>query len=196
MLGFSGYYQNKKITVMGHGMGMPSVGIYSYELFKFYKVHTIIRAGSCGGMVKNVKVGDVVITQDAFSNSIYAQEVGAIVHNKILPSDPMLLALVLKIANAKHIPFCLGRIYSEDAFYSKFTLAQRVKESGGAIAAEMEAFALYANAQILRKHAITLLTCSDSMITHQAMSSAQRQTSFTKMVELALATAVAIKIKD
>jgi purine-nucleoside phosphorylase len=193
MLGYTGYYHNTKVTVMGHGMGMPSVGIYSYELFKFYKAHTIIRVGSCGGLTKDINLGDVVIVKDAYSESIYARDVGAKVKNHILNSDPMLLTLTLKIANDLKIKYHLGRVLCEDVFYNKYSVSDKIRRSQGAIGVEMEAFALYANAQVNKKHALTLLTCSDSLITHQAMSPMLRQTSFKQMIKLALTLATQIR---
>jgi purine-nucleoside phosphorylase len=127
MLAYTGYYNNKKITVFGHGMGMPSIGIYSYELFNVYKVNTIIRIGSCGSYKKELNVGDIVITKDTVSNSVYANDVGVKVKNQTLTTESKLLDLALQTANEFNIKVTPARVASSDVFYNKYSLAQQAK---------------------------------------------------------------------
>jgi purine-nucleoside phosphorylase len=191
MLGFTGTYKGKKITVMGHGMGMPSIGIYSYELFHFYKVKNIIRIGSCGSLDKNINLGDVIICNEAFSTSPYAEDMGVSVKNKTLKPSAALLKKCKAVAHKFNIKNCVeSKVLCEDAFYNKYTVAQKVQRSRGGKVVEMEAFALYANAIKTKANALCLLTVSDSLVTHKSMSPEQRQTTFKDMVTLALETAI------
>jgi purine-nucleoside phosphorylase len=119
MFAYTGAYKNKKVTVMAHGMGMPSIGIYSYELFKFYNVNTIIRVGSAGAFTKSIKLGDVIVAKEAFSESIYAQDVGVKVpKNKILNASSKPLNLCLSVARQMKIEPHVGKVLCEDVFYS------------------------------------------------------------------------------
>jgi purine-nucleoside phosphorylase len=185
MFGFTGTYKGKKITVMAHGMGIPSIGIYSYELFKFYEVDTIIRIGSAGSYVKEINVGDVIIAKDASAYSTYAEDIGLDVKDHILAASEDLVELAVKTAQESHINASLCRAFSSDTFYSKYTLEESIKRSQGASVVEMEGFALYANAIKLQKKALMLLTCSDSFITKEELSIEERQTKFKDMVTLA-----------
>jgi purine-nucleoside phosphorylase len=189
MYAFTGTYKGKRITVMGHGMGIPSVGIYTYELFKFYDVDAIIRVGSAGAYSKDVELGDVLIAKDASSNSFYAEDIGVKVKNGILAADKKLLDLAIKTAKDLEIKTNVCRVNSTDVFYNKYTLAQNIKRSQGAKAVEMEAFAIYANAIKTKKKALTLLTCSDSLVTGKQLSPEDRQTNFNDMIKVALETA-------
>lgn len=193
MYAYTGIYKNKRITVMGHGMGIPSIGIYSYELFKFYDVDYIIRVGSTGGYKKDIQVGDVIISKSAFSESNYAIDVGLKTHSKTLYPSKCLFDLAVAKANELGIRHHLSQVFSEDVFYNKYTLLQNVKRSHNSDCVEMEAFALYANADLLHKQALVLLTCSDSFVSHKSMSPEQRQKSFKSMVELALNLTTQIK---
>jgi purine-nucleoside phosphorylase len=191
MLGFTGTYKGKKITVMGHGMGMPSIGIYSYELFHFYKVKNIIRIGSCGSLDKNINLGDVIICNEAFSTSTYAEDMGVNVKNKTLKPSATLFKKCKAVAKKLNTKNCIeSKVLCEDAFYNKYTVAQKVQRSHGSKVVEMEAFALYANAIKTKANALCLLTVSDSLVTHKSMSPEQRQTTFKDMVTLALETAI------
>ncbi len=190
MLGFTGYYKNKKVTVFGSGMGIPSIGIYSHELYKFYDVKCIIRVGSTGSISKDFNVGDVGVATEAYSNSPYANDIGVKAINKILKPTKSILDLTLKIAKKNKINCKQIRVFSEDAFYSKYNIAQLKKISGNAESLECEAFGLYANAIKLKKQGLTLLTCSDSLITKKSMNPYERQTSFKTMTKLALEVAI------
>lgn len=188
MLAFTGKYNNTKITVMGHGMGIPSIGIYSYELFNFYDVETIIRIGSAGSYSKDINVGDLILASESYSESTYAKYLGIEAKNNILSGNSSLNNLIQEIAKSNNIDLVSARIHSSDVFYgSDRNLDQLVKETKSK-AVEMESFALFANAIKLNKKAATLLTCSDSLVTHESMSAEDRQTKFHNMIVLALKT--------
>ena len=194
MYAFTGYYKNKRVTVMGHGMGIPSIGIYSHELFTFFDVEYIIRVGSAGSIDKNIDIGETFIAAESFSNSHYAEEIGVKVNkDRVLKPSKVLLDALIKAADKTKIPYHMGRVYSEDAFYSKYNVAQLKKFTGGAQMLEMEAFGLYANAMCSKKQAITILTCSDNLINHKALSPIERQTTFKNMVTIALEAATSLK---
>jgi purine-nucleoside phosphorylase len=190
MLGYTGTYKNKKVTVMAHGMGMPSIGIYSYELFHFYDVNTIIRIGSSGSFVKEADVGSVMVAEKAFSHSIYAKDLGVKDHNHFLSATSITLNKCLQTAKQLNMKIFKGNILSEDVFYSAIPWQKRAKLGGGTIGCEMEAYALYANAIKTKKNALCLLTVANSFVTGSDMSAQDRQTSFKNMVKLALETAI------
>ena len=162
MLAFTGTYKDVKITVMGHGMGMPSIGIYSYEIMKFYDVDIVIRFGTCGALINELNVGDVVIAQGACTNSRYS-------HQYELPgtysaiADFDLVKNAVDIAKEKGIPYKVGNILSSDLFYDASNSALKWGDKMGVLATEMEAYALYCNAAYTRKRALTLLTVSDHL---------------------------------
>ena len=194
MYAFTGYYKDKRVTVMGHGMGIPSIGIYSHELFTFFDVEYIIRVGSAGSIDKNIDIGETFIAAEAFSNSHYAEEIGVKVNkDRALKPSKVLLDALIKAADKTKIPYHMGRVYSEDAFYSKYNVAQLKKFTGGAQMLEMEAFGLYANAMRSKKQAVTILTCSDNLINHKALKPIERQTTFKNMVTIALEAAASLK---
>lgn len=189
MLGFTGTYKGKKVTVMGSGMGMPSIGIYSYELFSFYDVENIIRVGSCGAYTADLNLYDVILVDDAYSESSYAKTMG-LTGSKILKANRTLNNRALKAAEKLNIPVTTGRIHSSDVFYNlKGSVHQERFEKNGCIAVEMESFALFANAKALGKKATCLLTVSDSLVTHEATTAEERQNSFLRMMEIALEVA-------
>ncbi len=191
MLAYTGEYKNKKITVMGHGMGIPSIGIYSYELFsdRFYDVDAIIRIGSCASWDENIKLGDVVVVKEAYSKSTFADMVGVETKNNLLYPTKKLLDIVLETAKNRKIKTVSTRAYSGDTFYSKDGYKEKVKYSGAKVA-EMESFGLYANAITTKKDALCILTVSDNSITREAMNPIDRQTTFKNMVTLALESAL------
>lgn len=186
MWGFTGYFGKKKVTVMGSGMGMPSIGIYSYELFNFYGVEKIIRIGSCGAYSKDLNLFDVILVKDAYSESSYAKTMG-VSSRKILPASTSLNNRIIKAGESLGIPIHVSRVHSSDVFYRlKHDEFKMIHDTYGADAVEMESFALFANAKALGKKAACLLTVSDSLVTHEATSSEERQVAFTKMMEVAL----------
>jgi purine-nucleoside phosphorylase len=188
MFGYTGTYKGKRVSVMGSGMGMPSIGIYSYELFNFYGVDNIIRIGTAGSMNENVKVRDVVIALGASTNSNYASQY-------CLPGTfaPIasydLVSAAVNTAKEKNINTAVGNILSSDTFYCADKTATEKWMSMGILAVEMEAAALYMNAAQAKKNALCLLTISDSLITGESLSAEDRQTSFTDMMEIALTIA-------
>lgn len=188
MFAYTGYFEKTKITVMGHGMGNPSIGIYSYELFapEFYDVKTIIRIGSCGSLDEKIKINDLFIAQSTFSESLYAQLIGLEdIKDNTLFADQKIVDLATKKAKELNINFHLGQAYASDVFYAKRSVAETIKITKSQVV-EMEAFALYSNAKLFNKQALCLLTVSDSLITHESLDAKDRQTKFVNMVKLAL----------
>lgn len=190
MFGFTGEYKGKKVTVMGSGMGMPSIGIYSYELFKFYDVEEIIRIGSCGSYSKEANVYDVILALDAYSESSFAKVAYGYEEN-ILSASNQTISDIEKAAQKLNYPIIKGRIHSSDVFYRhQGDVFKDVFEKYNCLAVEMESFALFANAKFLGKKAGCLLTVSDSLVTHEATTAQERQESFNKMMEIALEAAL------
>lgn len=189
MFAFTGFYKGKKVTVMGSGMGMPSIGIYSYELYHFYNVETIIRIGSCGSYSKDANVYDVIIVDDAYSESSYAK-VAFGFDDCILNGSKEIVNHLLSAAHQLHFPVIQGRIHSSDVFYRhQGNAIVDVGEKMNCIGVEMESFALFANAKALGKQAGCILTVSDSLITHEVTTAKERQESFNRMMEIALEAA-------
>ena len=190
MLGFTGTYEGRPISVMGSGMGMPSIGIYSYELFKFYGVENIVRIGSAGSYTDKAKLFDVVLAAGAVSESSYARTQSGFEGHITFPSRE--LNEKLRASAAKlGIPPIEGNIHSSDVFYrqpsdAKPTYWEKLRDEQGCVCVEMESFALFANAQVLGKHAACLLTISDSFVSPEATTAEQRQKSFTNMMKVAL----------
>lgn len=191
MLMFTGTYQGHEVTIASSGMGMASIGIYSYELFKFYDVDCIIRIGSAGSYQQDIKIYDLVNTESAYSESTYAQYATDF-HEDTIKSSSNIFNLINKVAEKDHIKVKSGLIHSSDIFYranpDEWKTNPKIKSC---LAVEMEAFALFSNARYLKKEAACLLTISDSFITQQAIAADLRQTSFNQMMKLALDTAVA-----
>lgn len=194
MLAFTGFYKGTKITVMGHGMGIPSIGIYSYELFNFFGVEVIIRVGSAGAYTKDINVGDLILVKSAYSESTYADLLGVPTKNKRLYPSSEINLVAKEVAFSKNIKLIEADIHSSDVFYGIKTPEQLFKETGGSLV-EMESFALFANANKLNKKAACLLTCSDSLVTHEAMSAEDRQTKFVNMINLALDLSIELEKK-
>ena len=188
MLGFTGTYKGKPVSVMGGGMGIPSVGIYTYELFNFYDVENIIRIGSAGGIDDWVHVRDVVVAIGACTNSNYAAQYR--LPGTFAPvADYGLLSRAVKAAEELGVHTVVGNVLSSDTFYDDNEGALRSWKKMGVLAVEMEAAALYMNAARAGKHALCLLTISDCPFTGEALSAEERQTGFTQMMEVALTLA-------
>lgn len=186
MLGYTGTYKGKKISVMGSGMGMPSIGIYSYELFAFYDVKRIIRIGSCGAYSEELDLYDVLLVDEAWSESSYARVQGGVTED-VLCASTQLNDKIANIAKVLEIPVRRGRIHSSDVFYREnFKDYEGIRDNHGCIAVEMESFALFTNAKALGKEATCLLTVSDSLVKGEVTTSEERQNAFTKMMEIAL----------
>lgn len=191
MYGFTGLYKGKEVSVMGSGMGMPSIGIYSYELYTQYDVENIIRIGSAGSYCAEAKVYDVVLATEAYSESSFARTQSGYDKDKTYPSKE-LNESIKNSANKLGIDIHEGCIHSSDVFYreDKSPYYKKLYEEKGCLAVEMESFALFHNATVLGKHAACLLTISDSFVSKEVTTSEERQTSFTKMMEIALDTAI------
>lgn len=185
MFGYTGTYKGKKISIMGSGMGMPSIGIYSYELLNFYGVKNIIRIGSCGAIQEDVKIRDIIIGMSASTTSNYASQYNLPGTFAPTASWP-LMKKALEIADNKNISVKVGNILSSDIFYDDEPDVWKRWARMGVLAIEMEAAALYMNAARAGANAICILTVSDSLVSHEATSAEERQTSFTNMMEIAL----------
>lgn len=185
MFGFTGTYQGKPVSVMGSGMGIPSIGIYSYELIHFYGVKRLIRVGSCGSFQADLKVRDVVIGLAASTNSNYASQFA--LPGTYAPSASWsLIKQAVAVAEKKGIDVRVGNILSSDIFYDDNREAWKQWAKMGVLAVEMEAAALYMNAARAGVEALCILTVSDSLVTHEATTAEERQSSFNQMVEIAL----------
>ena len=188
MLGYTGTYKGKKISVMGHGMGVPSVGIYSYELYQFFGVDTIIRIGSAGGIGDNVKVRDVVIALGASTNSHFADQY-RFPGQLCATADYGLLKDAVATAEKLGVRADVGQVFTADQFYNDNAEAGEMYRKFGILALEMEAAGLYWIAQRLGKRALAILTISDHIFTGESLSARERQDSFHEMMKIALDTA-------
>ena len=185
MLGYTGTYKGKEVSVMGAGMGMPSIGIYSYELFNFYDVDQIIRIGSAGGMQDNIKLMDVVIAMGACTDSNFAYQYG--LPGTFAPiADYGLLSRAVEIAKGQGTNVIVGNVLSTDIFYNTMSNANDLWRNMGVLAVEMEAAGLYMNAAKAGKKALCMLTISDHVYTGEALDAEERQLGFGKMMEIAL----------
>ena len=185
MLGFTGTYKGKKVTVMGSGMGMPSIGIYSYELFNFYDVDNIIRIGSAGGIADGVKLRDIVIGMGASTNSNFAAQYK--LPGTFAPiADFGLLRKAVEVAEKLNIKTVVGNVLSSDTFYDDNKDANASWRKMNVLAVEMEAAALYMNAARAGKNALCILTVSDHVFTGESLSAEDRQLTFRDMMEIAL----------
>ena len=186
MFGYTGTYKGRKISVFGSGMGMASIGIYSYELYKFYDVEKIIRIGSCGAYSKELDLYDVLLCEDAWSESTYAK-VQSGYDSDVIEATKDLNDELLAAAKKIEVPVKLTRIHSSDVFYREnFEEFKNIRDTHGCSAVEMESFALFANAKVLGKQAACLLTVSDSLVSGEVTTSEERQNAFTHMMEVAL----------
>lgn len=183
MLGFTGTYKGKRVSVMGHGMGIPSIGIYTYELFNFYGVETIIRVGSAGAIQKDLHIGDLVIGQGACTDSNYGSQYE--LPGTFAPiADFSLVRGAADACERMGYRYRVGNLFSSDIFYSDNAYNDKWT-SMGVLAIEMEAAALYMNAARAGKKALTICTVSDHLITGEATTAEERQTTFTHMMDVA-----------
>lgn len=184
MLGFTGTYKGKRVSVQGHGMGMPSIGIYSYELFNFYGVKRIIRTGSAGSINAGVKMGDVVIGMGSCTDSNYASQYG--LPGTFAPiADFGLVRAAVEKAEELGVRYKVGNLLASDFFYGDDADSWKQWQKMGVLAVEMEAAALYMNAARCGGEALCICTISDSLVTGEACSAEERQTSFTNMMDIA-----------
>ena len=183
MLGFTGTHQGKRVSVMGHGMGMPSIGIYTYELFNFYGVKTIIRVGSAGAIQTDLHVGDLVIAQGACTNSNYADQYE--LPGTYAPiGDFQLLRKAAESCDRMGYTYKVGNVLSSDVFYSENPHTDKWVKMG-VLAVEMEIAALYMNAVRSGNRALAICTVSDHIITGEVTTAEERQNTFTKMMDVA-----------
>ena len=184
MLGYTGTYKGKRVSMMGHGMGMPSIGIYTYELYNFYDVKTIIRVGSAGSLHEDLKLGDLIIAMGACTNSSYGRqfEVPGI-YGPIADFD--LLRAAADTCDRMGFRYRVGNVLSSDTFYNENAHNEKWMQLG-VMAVEMEVAALYMNAARAGRRALAIMTISDHIITGEATTAEERQTTFTKMMEVAL----------
>ena len=191
--GWTGTYRGTPVSVMASGMGMPSIGIYSHELFHVYGVDNILRVGSAGGISPKLRLRDVVMAQGACTDSRYAHQFG--LPGTFAPiADFTLLETAVAVARRMGVEPPVGNLLSSDVFYNH---AGTTLDWGnmGVLAVEMETAALYCNAAEAGKRALSICTISDSLVTGEELSPAERQTSFTQMMEIALGTAVEMENK-
>lgn len=195
--GYTGLYQGAPITVMASGMGMPSMAIYSHELFQVFGVENIIRIGTCGGIGDHVKVRDIVLAQGCCTDSAYGENFRT--PGTFAPiGDFGLLSACVSVARRQSLTYHVGNVVTSDRFYhdndglKEAEQPIRLWKKMGVLATEMEAAALYMNAARAGKRALAICTVSDHMITGESLDAAARETSFTHMMTLALETAKAV----
>ena len=187
--GYTGTYKGVPVSVMASGMGMPSIGIYSYELFNFYDVENILRVGSAGAISEKLHVRDIVLGQGACTNSAFGEQFGFRGHFAPI-ADFCLLRCAAEIAEERSLRYAVGNLLSSDTFYDDDATASAKWIKLGVMAIEMEAAALYYNAARAGKKALAICTISDHILTGEETTAEERQNSFTQMMELALEVAV------
>lgn len=185
LFGYTGTYKGKEISVMGSGMGIPSIGIYSYELYNFFDVDTIIRIGSCGALQENVNLYDVIIAQAASTNSNYVDQFNIPGHFAPI-ADFELITKAKQVADDIGAVTHVGNILSSDTFYNADKHFNDSWKNMGILGIEMESAGLYLNAIHAGKKALGIFTVSDHILRDEATSAEERQTSFTQMMEIAL----------
>lgn len=190
--GYTGTYKGVKVSVMASGMGIPSIGIYSHELFNFFGVENIIRVGSTGAISPDVKIRDIVIAQGACTNSEYQSQF--LIPGHFAPiADYKLLSEAVKASENLGARYHVGNALSSDVFYNADPTFNDKWARMGVLCVEMEAAALYMNAAYAGKRALGIFTVSDSLVTGEATTAEERQNSFTQMMEVALEVAVAME---
>lgn len=183
MFGYTGMYQGRPVSVMGHGMGMPSIGIYTYELYHFYGVRQIIRVGTAGSIQKGINIGDIILAQGACTDSNYLHQYG--LPGTYAPiADFDLLSRAVDKCKEMGVDYQVGNVLSSDIFYDDNKEWHQWQKMG-ILALEMESAALYANAARAGKKALALFTVSDNLIEAKAATAEQRQQAFTDMMEVA-----------
>ena len=189
MYAYTGTYKGKEVTVMAHGMGIPSIGIYTHELFSVYDVDCIIRIGSCGGYVDSLNLKDVLVVNEGYSESTFAEVYnGEKVHQ--VAAKNSCNDVILETAKELNLNVVQGNVHSTDAFYSTVTDINEVYREQGCLAAEMESFALFHIANALNKKAACILSVTDLLTTDEHLPAAERQTALTNMITLGLETAI------
>lgn len=185
MNAYTGLYKGKEVTIFPSGMGIPSMGIYSYELFKFYDVEKIIRIGTTGAYTEELDLFDLVLVENSYSKSNYALDLYNS-NDHVIAADQNLNAQIKKIADKNKIKLHTGNVYSTETFYDSHSNIKELYHDYNCLGAEMESYALFHNASFLNKEATCILTVSDNLITKEETTSEQRQNSLHQMIELAL----------
>ena len=189
MLGYTGFYKGKRVSVMGSGMGVPSMCLYAYELYNFFDVDSIIRIGSAGGIGENIRLRDIIIAIGASTNSNYAAQYGFPGTLSATASFPLLRRAV-EISETKNINAAVGQVFTADQFYNANADAGRRYKEMGMLAVEMETAGLYYTAMAAGKQALSILTISDHIFTGEGLPAEERQNSFVEMMEIALETSI------
>ena len=195
MFGYTGTYKGKKLSVFASGMGMPSMGIYSYELYKFYGVDSIIRIGSCGAYIKDLSLFDIVLSENCYSESNYALTLNN-ENCHLTSSDSTLNSVIEKVSQDINVPIYKGNTVCTDCFDVYMTdvnkFLSRIPADFKPVSAEMEAFALFYNANLLNKKASCLMSVVDSKFIEKIATPEERQTGLNNMIKLALESAIQI----
>lgn len=187
--GYTGTYKGERVSVMASGMGMPSIGIYSYELYNFFGVENIMRIGSVGAMSENVKVRDIIIAMGTSTTTNFAVQYN--LEGTFAPiADYKMMKAAIEEAEKIGARYAVGNLLSSDIFYNANADAQKKWQKLGILGVEMEAAALYMNAAYAGKSALAICTVSDHLLTGESLDSEARQNSFTEMMEIALNTAI------
>jgi len=186
MFAYTGLYNGKEVTVMGSGMGMPSIGIYCNELYNIYNVEKIIRIGSCGSYSEDVHVYDVILVQGACSNSSFASQYLPYGGHVSAISDFYMLKEAYDVAVKNNVRFHVGNILSSDTFYSANKDEWKQYRDLGCLGVEMESYALFTTAAYYHKKALCILTVSDNLITHEETTPEERERNFNEMMKIAL----------
>lgn len=187
--GYTGLWKGERVSVMASGMGMPSIGIYSYELFNFFEVDNIMRIGSIGGMSSNVKIRDILIGMGACTTSSYVRQFN--LQGDFAPiASYNMMKIAIEECEKLGASYAVGNILSSDMFYNADAEASAKWTKMGVLGVEMEAAALYMNAAAAGKNALAICTVSDHLLTGEATTPEERQNSFTEMMEVALNTAI------
>lgn len=188
-LAYTGYYKGKRITIFSSGMGIPSMGIYSYELYKYYNVENIIRVGSAGAYTKDLNIKDTFLVENSYSTSSYKVE-GT--NSSLIPSNNELNNIIVNTSKKLNINLKQGNVYSSESFYELDLNIEELINKYNIKCVEMETYSLFTNSIYFNKKASALLTISDSFVTKEALSSKEREEGFNKMIELALESSLKI----
>lgn len=188
-LAYTGYYKGKRITIFSSGMGIPSMGIYSYELYKYYNVENIIRVGSAGAYTKDLNIKDILLVENSYSTSSYKVE-GT--NSNLIPSNNELNNIIVNTSKELNINLKQGNVYSSESFYELDLNIEELINKYNIKCVEMETYSLFTNSIYFNKKASALLTISDLFVTKEALSSKEREEGFNKMIELALESSLKI----
>lgn len=192
MLGYTGYYKGVRVSVMSHGMGIPSAGIYTYELFNDYNVDYMIRLGTAGSYVKDINVRDIVLTKESFSTSNYAYEYNKET-SKVMRSSDELDSIIKEEATNEGINLIESRTFTSDCFYGETNSIELVRDKFNCTTVEMESFVIFYNAKLFNKKASCLLTIVDSYAgDNTVLSDEEKENGLNEMIKLALESIIKV----